>query len=82
MAVTKISVSLEDETLAAARTAAEEMGLSLSAWLSQAAQQAAKLAAGRAAVREYEAEVGAFTPEEIDRADEILDELGVRPVAW
>ena len=82
MAVTKISVSLEDETLAAARIAAEEMGLSLSAWLSQAAQQAAKLAAGRAAVREYEAEVGAFTPEEIDRADEILDELGVRPVAW
>ena len=82
MAVTKISVSLEDETLAAARTAAEEMGLSLSAWLSQAAQQAAKLAGGRAAVREYEAEVGAFTPEEIDRADEILDELGVRPVAW
>ncbi|HEU0089546.1 MAG TPA: hypothetical protein VFQ77_18200 [Pseudonocardiaceae bacterium] len=80
MAVTKISVSLEDETLAAARVAAEEMGLSLSAWLSQAAQHAAKLAAGRAAVREYESEVGAFTPEEIDRADEILDKLGVRPV--
>lgn len=82
MAVTKISVSLEEETLAAARIAAEEMGLSLSAWLSQAAQHAAKLAAGRAAIREYEAEVGAFTQEEIDRADEILDELGVRPVAW
>jgi hypothetical protein len=78
MAVTKISVSLE-ETLAAARIAAEEAGLSLSAWLSQAAQQAAKLAAGRAAIREYEA--GVFTQEEIDRADEILDELGVRPAA-
>lgn len=82
MAVTKISVSLEDETLAAARIAAEEMGLSLSAWLSQAAQHAAKLAAGRAAVREYEAEAGVFTQEEIDRADEILDELGVRPAPW
>ena len=82
MAVTKISVSLEDETLAAARIAAEEAGLSLSAWLSQAAQHAAKLAAGRAAVREYEAEAGTFTQEEIARADQILDELGVRPVAW
>jgi hypothetical protein len=81
MAVTKISVSLEEETLAAARMAAEEAGLSLSAWLSQAARHAAKLAAGRAAVREYEAEAGAFTPEEIDRADEILDELGVRSAA-
>ncbi|MGH3870181.1 MAG: hypothetical protein ACRDSR_01485 [Pseudonocardiaceae bacterium] len=37
MAVTKISVSLEEETLAATRLAAEEAGLSLSAWLSQAA---------------------------------------------
>ncbi|MGH3856594.1 MAG: hypothetical protein ACRDR6_24540 [Pseudonocardiaceae bacterium] len=81
MAVTKISVSLEEETLAAARIAAEEAGLSLSAWLSQAAQQAAKLAAGLAAVREYEAEAGAFTQEEIDRADEILNELGVAPAS-
>ncbi|MGH3721627.1 MAG: hypothetical protein ACRDRI_22825 [Pseudonocardiaceae bacterium] len=81
MAVTKISVSLEEETLAAARIAAEEAGLSLSAWLSHAARQAAKLAAGLAAVREYEAEAGAFTQEEIDRADEILDGLGLRPAA-
>lgn len=78
MAVTKISVSLEEETLAAARIAAEEAGLSLSAWLSHAA----KLAAGLAAVREYEAEAGAFTQEEIARVDQILDELGVRPAAW
>ncbi|MGH3865669.1 MAG: hypothetical protein ACRDQ4_05925 [Pseudonocardiaceae bacterium] len=82
MTVTKISVSLEEETLAAARIAAEEAGLSLSAWLSQAAQHAAKLAAGLAAVREYEAETGAFTQQEIDHADEILNELGVRPAAW
>jgi hypothetical protein len=82
MAVTKISVSLEEDTLAAARIAAEEAGLSLSAWLSQAAQHAAKLAAGRAAVREYEAEAGAFTQEEIAHADQVLDELGVRPAAW
>jgi hypothetical protein len=32
-------------------------------------------------VREYEAEAGAFTQEEIDRANRILDELGVRPAA-
>jgi hypothetical protein len=81
MAVTKVSVSLEEETLAAARIAAEEAGLSLSAWLSRAAQQAAQLAAGFSAIREYEAETGAFTPEEIDRADEILDELGIQPAA-
>jgi pyrroloquinoline quinone (PQQ) biosynthesis protein C len=82
VAVTKISVSLEEETLAAARNAAEEAGLSLSAWLSRAAQRATKLDAGLAAVHEYEAEAGAFTQEEIDRADEILDELGVRPATW
>ncbi|HET9254279.1 MAG TPA: hypothetical protein VFO16_03630 [Pseudonocardiaceae bacterium] len=82
MGVTKVSVSLEDETLAAARVAAEEAGLSLSAWLSRAARHAAALAAGRAAIREYEAEAGAFTQEEIDHADKILDELGVRPAAW
>jgi hypothetical protein len=81
MAVIKISVSLEEETLTAACSAAEEAGLSLSAWLSQAVQPSAKLAAGRAAIREYEIEAGAVHQAEIDRADEILDELGIRPAA-
>ena len=37
------------------------------------------MAPGRAAVREYEAETGAFTKKEIDDADKILDELRGSP---
>lgn len=77
MPVTKISVSLTDDALAAARVAAEEAGLSLSAWLSQSAQDAARIAAGRRAVREYEAEHGALPDSEREQARQTLRALGV-----
>jgi hypothetical protein len=41
VAVTKVSVSLDDEAIASARAAAEAEGISLSAWLSRAALHAA-----------------------------------------
>lgn len=77
MGVTKISVSVDDEALAMARLAAENAGMSLSAWLSRAAADAARIEAGLRGVAEFEAEYGAFTAEELDRADRTLDELGM-----
>lgn len=77
MAVEKISISLDEEVAASARIAAEAAGLSLSAWLSQAAAKAARLEAGLQAMAEYEAEHGPFTDEEIAWADEVLDRHGI-----
>ncbi|MDQ2709154.1 MAG: hypothetical protein M3Z25_16635 [Actinomycetota bacterium] len=59
--------------------AADEAGLSLSAWLSQTAQDAARLAAGRRAVREYEAEYGEIPEAEREQARRTLRDLGVIP---
>ncbi len=53
MAVQKLSVSLDEKVVARARRAAEREGLSLSAWLSRAAEEAAELAEARAAMEEY-----------------------------
>ena len=81
MAVEKLSISLDEHAVTAARRAAEAAGLSLSAWLSRAALREAHLEDGLAAVAEYEAEHGAFTPEELAEADRVLDELGIgKPV--
>jgi hypothetical protein len=77
MGVRKVSVSLDDDAYRSALAAARAAGLSLSAWLSAAARRAAGIEAGLRAVAEYEAEHGAFTDEELRRADEVLDRLGV-----
>ncbi|WP_198532849.1 hypothetical protein [Carbonactinospora thermoautotrophica] len=58
MAVQKLSVSLDEKVVARARRAAEREGLSLSAWLSKAAEEAAELAEARAALEEYIATYG------------------------
>jgi len=77
MAVRKISVSLDEQVLELARQAAESEGKSLSAWLNDTAEHAARIAAGLRAMEEWQAEHGAFTEEEIREADEALDRLGV-----
>ncbi len=77
MAVEKISISLDEEIAASARIAAEAAGLSLSAWLSQAAAKAARLEAGLQAVAEYEAEFGPLTDEGGAWAKDILDRHGI-----
>jgi hypothetical protein len=77
MAVRKISVSLDEQVLELARQAAEADGKSLSAWLSDTAEHAARIQAGIRAMDEWEAEYGAFTEEDIRKADEALDRLGV-----
>lgn len=47
--------------------------MSLSAWLNSAAEQALRVEAGLAAVRDWETDHGALTNAELEWADEILD---------
>ena len=73
MGVKKISIALDERVAEAAAASAERHGLSLSAWLNRAAQNSLAIEDGLAAVAEWEAAHGAFTPEEIAAADAILD---------
>ncbi|HEX4102562.1 MAG: hypothetical protein WA731_03580 [Pseudonocardiaceae bacterium] len=53
MAVKKISISLDSEVLERAKRAASSLGIPLSTWLSQAAEEAAGLAEARTVLAEY-----------------------------
>ena len=77
MLARKLSVTLEAPVAAAAKQAAERRGVSLSAWLNEASQNALAIEDGLAAVAEWEAEHGKLTPEDLARADAVLDALGV-----
>lgn len=63
--------------------AAEAEGVSVSTWIAHAALEAAHrrriLAEGRAAIAEWQAENGAFTPQEQAAAHDELVALGVLP---
>jgi hypothetical protein len=72
MGVRKLSVALEEGVASSASASAERQGLSLSAWLTRAAQDALAIEDGRAAVEEWQAEHGRFTREELRAADAIL----------
>jgi hypothetical protein len=72
MAVKKLSVALDEQVADAAAASAERHGLSLSAWLNRAAENALAIEDGLAAVAEWEAEHGALTEEELRAADAVL----------
>ncbi|MDQ2880138.1 MAG: hypothetical protein M3Y48_02495 [Actinomycetota bacterium] len=77
MAVKKISVSLDSEVFERAKRAAEAEGVALSAWLSEAAEEAAGLAEARAALAEY---IKVYGPPDEDAMAETrarLDKAGV-----
>lgn len=76
MAVRKLSVALDESVAAAAAASAERHGLSLSAWLNQAAENALSIEDGLAAVAEWESRHGALTDSELAAADAILDTAG------
>jgi hypothetical protein len=73
MGVRKLSVALDEQVADAAVASAERHGLSLSAWLNRAAENALAVEDGLAAVAEWEAEHGALTAEELSAADAALD---------
>jgi hypothetical protein len=76
MAVTKLSISLDADTLQAAREAARRQGMSLSAWLSYAAAKTARLEQARAALDEHVAEFGEPDPETVRQARSELEAAG------
>ena len=78
MAVTKLSVALDPRVAEAARAAAAREGLSLSAWLSRAAELAVRIDEGLRGVAEWEAEHGPLSPAERSAADAALDAITSR----
>ena len=76
MTVEKISISLDQEIAARARRAAELEGMSLSAWLAKAADEAAGLAEAREAWEEYLAIFGEPDEEAAQEMDRKLEEAG------
>ncbi|WP_131787733.1 hypothetical protein [Protofrankia symbiont of Coriaria ruscifolia] len=77
MAVAKVSVSLNERVLTAARAAAAAEGISLSAWISRLIDHHIGIQEGLAAVREYEAEHGPIPEEDRENARRVLRDLGV-----
>jgi hypothetical protein len=64
----KLAITVDRSVHAKVLDAAEAEGLSVSAWMTAAARNALRIRDGLAAVAEWEAEHGAFTPEELELA--------------
>ena len=79
MAVQKLSIALEQDVARAAKEAAEREGLSLSAWINEAAREALAIEDGLAAVAEYEAENGPISAQALAAARAALERDGVIP---
>jgi hypothetical protein len=75
MSVTKRSVSLDETVADRVEQAADEDGVSFSAWLSSAAEDKLLLREGLRGVREWEQEAGELTPEERAAGEALLDRL-------
>lgn len=72
MAVRKLSVALDERVAAEASASAASEGVSLSAWLDQAARQKLRVQKGLAAVAAWERRHGKLTPDELAAADAVL----------
>ncbi|MGP3970013.1 hypothetical protein [Streptomyces sp. 6N223] len=68
MASKKVTITLDESLVEAMATAAQESGMPLSRLIASAAERELRLRAGRAMVQEWQAEHGAFTPEELAAA--------------
>jgi len=64
----KLAITVDPDVHARVVAAAAADGVSVSAWMTEAARHALRLRDGLAAVAEWEAEHGAFTREELDVA--------------
>lgn len=78
MAVKKLSVALDEAVAEGAAVAAARHGVSLSAWLSAAAQRALLVEDGLAAVADWERDHGSLSPQDLAWADSILDDVADR----
>lgn len=77
MATHRLSISVTPDVEQSIKEAAEAAGLPVSTWLSRAAIHTAKLEAGRAAVREYEAEHGTISSTDRAKARKVLADAGL-----
>ena len=77
MAGRRVSLTLDEDTWQLAREMARWRGMSLSAWLAREVRRGAFVEKGLRAVAEYEAEEGPLPEEELRKADEWLDQIGV-----
>ena len=66
----KLAITIDPDVHAQVLAAAAADGVSVSAWLTEAARRALKVRDGLAAVAEWEAEHGAFTEAELSAARE------------
>jgi hypothetical protein len=64
----KLAITVDPDVHEGVLAAAQEDGVSVSAWLTAAARQALLVRDGLAAVAEWEAEHGAFSAEELAQA--------------
>ncbi|MDW4907404.1 ribbon-helix-helix protein, CopG family [Streptomyces sp. ADMS] len=74
MSLERVTITIPSETLEAVRSAAEREGLSVSAWLSRAAEHAAKIEAGLASAEEAMAHLPPPTPEEQAWVDAVMED--------
>jgi len=77
----KRSISIPPELDAAIAAAAQDAGMSYSAWITQTARKEFIIQAGLEAVSKYESEHGPFTPDEIAEADEWAARITQPPAA-
>ena len=68
MATKKITITLPEEHVDRAKELAMEAGLPLSTWIAQIVEHEARIQAGLAAMREWDAEEGPLTEEELAEA--------------
>lgn len=73
----KLAITVDPDVHRLVLAAAREEGVSVSAWMTEAARRALVVRDGLRAVAEWEAEHGAFTPHEMDAARRrVADEVG------
>lgn len=81
MANRRISITLDERVAQKAIDVAKRNEVTLSTWMNAAVRRALVVEAGVERMREWEAEHGEFTPEELKWADSVLGKFSDRDVA-
>ncbi len=74
----KLAITVDPEVHGQVLAAAAAQGVSISAWMTDAARRALRQQDGLAAVRAWERQFGKLTDQEMDDARRILEPVGTR----
>lgn len=77
VAARKLSISMDEDLVDEVQRAAEEAGMSVSAWLAERARDQVRLLGLARLVDDWQKEHGYFTDEEMDETHAELDAWGV-----